>query len=100
MRSTAVEPFPDFRDIVDRKPAQLNLLAGGDVDETPAVSAADVADGAQLRCGHDAVGNPQAHHEMARRLPPKENAGPLEPLLVAIGDRLPTLGGIPRQVVE
>ena len=42
IRSTAFfEPFPDLRHVVDGEPAQLHLLAGGDVGETFAVFAAD-----------------------------------------------------------
>jgi hypothetical protein len=37
---------------------------------------------------------------MTRSLAAKKHAGPLEPFLVAVGDGLPTLGGVARQVVK
>ena len=39
----------------------------------------------------EAVRDPHAHHELAGRLAPEEHAGPLQPLAVALVDRLPAV---------
>src|SRR2546427_11878761 len=90
-----LEPCDDLRHVLERHPAQLDLLARGDVGDRAARRAArlpgDLAEQAGLRRAHDAIGHAHAHHEMPRRGPAMEDAPPLEPLLVGVAARLPAL---------
>ena len=82
-------------DLLDRHPAQLHLLARGHVGDRPAGGAprflGDLAEQPRLGRRHDAVRHADAHHEMAGRRLAVEDADPLQPLLVVVGDGLPAL---------
>src|SRR5712692_11867506 len=92
------EPLPDLRHVLNREPAQLNLLARCDVGETFSELRADLTDGAQLCSRADSIRDANAHHEMAWGLLTEKNAGPLQPLAIAFGDRFPPLYGIARNL--
>ena len=95
-----VEPPPDFRDIFDFKPAELNLLAGGDVTEPLAELLADFRQRAELCRAGDAVRHTNPHHEVPRRLLAKKNSGPLQSFLVAVGYRFPAFRSVARNLRE
>jgi hypothetical protein len=94
------KPRPDLRHVLDREPAELHLLARGDVGEAFAEFAAELADRAKLGCVADAVGDADAHHEAAGSLLAKKNPGPFEPLAVALADRFPPFPRVARHVVK
>src|SRR2546428_650534 len=77
--------------LLDRQPAKLHLLPGGDVGDVTASRARDLGEQAELAGREDAVGHANAHHEVAGRRPSEEDADPLQPLLVVVADRLPAL---------
>ena len=97
-----LKPFPDLRDMFDRKPAQLDLLASSDIGKAFTEIFTYLADGPNLGCVADPIRNANAHHEMARSLPPKKYPGPFESFLVALADRFPSFldiaGNIPKDV--
>jgi hypothetical protein len=74
--------------IPDADPPELHLLARRDVGAAAAELVGQARDGAELRRARDAVGNAQAHHEVAGRLLPEEHAPPLQPLEIPFLDRL------------
>ena len=57
------ELVDDFHEGFEGEPMQLDVLAGGDIGEVPGVLLRDVADGAELVRGEQAVGKADAHHE-------------------------------------
>src|SRR2546426_10427862 len=72
-----LEPFPNFRDVLDPKPAKLNLLSCGDIGKPFAEFFADLSDGPYLSGIADAIRDPDAHHEAAWGLLAKKNPRPL-----------------------
>src|SRR5262249_9517863 len=84
--------------VFDFEPAELNLLAGGDVTEPLAKLLADFRQGAELCRAGDAIGDANPHHEVAWRLLAKKNPGPLQSFLVAVGNRFPTFRRIARNL--
>ena len=69
--------------------AQLNLLPRRDIHESDAKLARDLRQHSELRGVRQAVGDPHAHHEAARRLTAEEHARPLQALAIPFVDRLP-----------
>ncbi|EHC08321.1 hypothetical protein FJSC11DRAFT_4626, partial [Fischerella thermalis JSC-11] len=104
----------DVRDVLEFDPVELDGLAGRPVavrraelrivDGTAGVLVGHLRDGAELARFEDAVGRPDAHHEVGLltlplvvQPPPLE---PLEPLVVLVlGDGVPPLLREPEQVL-
>src|SRR4029453_9564445 len=94
------ESIPDFRYTIDLKATKLYLLPRGDVGESGTEFAADVGERAHLQGVGEAVWHPHSHHEVARRLPTKEDSRPLQSFAVAFLDGLPSRGGEFRHVLQ
>src|SRR3989338_5454999 len=101
-QANCFEPLPDLRHMLDLKPAQLDLLACSDICKALTEIFTYLADGPNLGCVADPVRDADPHHEGAWSLTPEEDAGPLEPLPVALADRCPSFldiaGNIPKDV--
>ena len=78
------EPLQHARRVLDADPAQLDVLAGGEVRLAAPELVGDVADRRQLLGGQQPVGDAHAQHEEAGRGLAVEQAVPLEPLDVAV----------------
>src|SRR5712664_2198274 len=94
-----LEAGHDLGHALDRDPAELYLLPRRDVGDVAAGRPRDLAEEPRLGGGDDAVRHPDAHHEVARRGLPVEDPGPLEPLLVVVGDRPPAFAREADQVL-
>src|SRR5205807_7066746 len=84
----------DCRNVLEADPPELDLLPGGDVGDPAPAAVGDGGDRTELGGVRDPVGDPDPHHEMARRVAPEEDAPPLQPVEVALLDRLPPELGI------
>src|SRR6266436_3771103 len=73
--------FPNLRNAIQRKSAQLNLLPRRDVQHAIPNSPRKLSDGAQLLASHKTVRHANTHHELARRWPAVENSHPLQQFL-------------------
>src|SRR6185503_4671097 len=89
----------DVRHLLDCHPAKLDLLARRHVGDVSARRLRDLAEQARLRGGEDAVGHPDAHHEMARRRLALEHADPFQTLLVVVSDGAPPLAGKAHEIL-
>ena len=88
----------DCRDVADPDPAELDLLSRGDVGESAPAPVGDPADRRELNRIRDPVRNSDPHHEVARRVASEEDPPPLQPLEVALLDRLEPKLGVARDV--
>src|SRR6266540_5400789 len=70
---------------LDPVPANLNLLASGDIHHPAGGIAGDAGQGAGLLAAQDAIRYPDAHHEEAGNMATGEDAVPLHADLVRIG---------------
>ena len=98
--SDGFEPIPDLRNVLDSESAQLNLLARRDVGKTRPELPTDGGDRPHLAGLTQAVGHPQAHHEMPGRLAAKEHTCPFQPFAIAILNRFPAGLREPRHVLD
>src|SRR5947209_5255247 len=80
LQAHGVEALESGRDVPDAHPADLEVLARGDIDVATAVVIAQGADLRDLAGRQDAVGHAQAQGEVPRRLTAVENAIPLHAL--------------------
>ena len=94
------QPVPDVRHLLNGEFPQLHLLPGGQVGKPHPVVGADGGQGAELVGVADAVGDADAHHKTARRLPAKEHAGPLQPVAVVRWNGFPTVAAEGGEVIE
>src|SRR5206468_11814398 len=88
----------DCGDVADPDPAEPDLLSRADVGEAAAPPVGDPADRRELNRIRDPVRNSDPHHEVARRVASEEDPPPLQPLEVALLDRLEPKLGVARDV--
>src|SRR4030095_12665127 len=89
----------DVRYLLDRHPSELDLLARRHVGNVPPRRLRDLAEQARLRRGENAVGHPDAHHEVAGRRLALEHADPLQPLLGVVRDGAPAFAGEAHEIL-
>jgi hypothetical protein len=63
-----MEALEELRHLCDFNPAQLNVLAGGEVPHSPAKVSRKAGQGPQLVSIQEAIGNAHAQHEVPWRL--------------------------------
>src|SRR5207302_8122399 len=79
-------------------PQELGLLPGADAGDPRTAEVSDGDDRTEP-CGfRHPVGQLSPHNELARRVAPEEDAPPLQPVEVALLDRLPPELGIARDI--
>ena len=93
------ETRDDARNLLDRQPAELDLLARGDVGHVAATRSRDLGEQAKLTRREDSVGHADPHHEVAGGRPAEKDTDPLQALLVVVADRLPAFASEPGEVL-
>src|SRR5579864_4413997 len=63
VESDLPETVENFGEGLDGDPMELDILTNGKVGDSVGVALGQIGDGAELRRGHDAVGNTDAHHK-------------------------------------
>jgi hypothetical protein len=84
----ALKFFPNRGHTVESKSTQLNLLAGGNVENAISKPSGKLGYGVQLLRRYETVGHADAHHELPRRRPAEENSNPFQEFFFCWRERL------------